>query len=184
MELLEQSRQFLTFELADELYGIEVQSIREILEMQRITRIPRAAGYLLGVMNVRGRVVPVVDLRIKFGFPPAAASVERAIIVLELTDGAGDSLIGMLVDNVDEVLELDQGNIEPAPKIGTSVDSQLLSGLGKYNGNFILLLRADRLFSTSDVEQAMRSADEVIEMVDEEDEQPVEENEPEMSTAE
>ena len=128
MATTEQSRQYLTFELAQETYGIEVKMIREILEMQRITNVPRTAEYLLGVMNVRGRVVPVVDLRLKFGLQKAEQTVESATIVLEVTDNGTASLIGLLVDSVDEVLELAAEEVEPAPKVGTRWTSSCWMG--------------------------------------------------------
>ncbi|MFW6289094.1 MAG: chemotaxis protein CheW [Spirochaetota bacterium] len=154
-----QDGQFLTFRLADETYGIAVRSIREILECQRITRIPRSADYLLGVMNVRGRVVPVVDLRVKFGAPAAEITVDTAIIVLELDDDGRDSLIGVLVDTVEEVIELDAECIEPPPRVGTSVDGRLLAGMGKRDDRFILLLRIDGLFTDEDVELARTTSE-------------------------
>jgi purine-binding chemotaxis protein CheW len=148
------SMQFLTFALADELYGIEVRSIREILELQKITRIPRSEGFLLGVMNVRGKVVPVIDLRLKFGLPQTERTVDSAIVVLELSESNSDSLIGVLVDRVEQVLELDREGIQPPPRVGTTVNGQLLSGMGKHEEEFILLLRTDLLFTSEDIEIA------------------------------
>ena len=152
MESKTETRQFLTFELADELYGIEVRSIREILELQRITRIPQSEEYLLGVMNVRGRVVPVVDLRIKFGLAPIETTVENAIIVLEVATEGRDSLIGVLVDTVDQVIEISTDEIQPAPQVGTTVDGQLLSGMGKQDERFILLIKTENLFTERDID--------------------------------
>ena len=160
MAKIEQNTQYLTFELAEESYGIEVKSIREILEMQRITSVPRTAGYLLGVMNVRGRVVPVVDLRLKFGLIKAEETVDSAIIVLELTDNGTETLMGLLVDGVNEVLELGSESVEPAPRIGTTVDGRLLSGMGKQEDRFILLLNTEAVFSDEDLEVAQEGAQE------------------------
>ena len=170
MATTEQSQQFLTFELAEETYGFEVKAIREILELQRITRVPRTADYVLGVMNVRGKVVPVMDLRLKFGLTRAEQTVENAIIVLEVTDDGAESLIGLLVDSVDEVLELAAENVEAAPKVGTTVDEQLLSGVGKVEDEFILLLNIDAVFNSDDLEIAQDSAQqgELSEQVSEE----------------
>jgi purine-binding chemotaxis protein CheW len=153
----EQTHQFLTFSLMDELYGIDVHSIREILETQRITRIPRSADYLLGVMNVRGTVVPVVDLRIKFGLPVVESTVDTAIIVLELGADGSDSLIGVKVDTVEQVLELEEADIDPPPKVGTTVDGQLLAGMGKHGDDFVLLLKTDRVFSAEEIELAVET---------------------------
>ena len=160
MATIEQNTQYLTFELAEESYGIEVKSIREILEMQRITSVPRTADYLLGVMNVRGRVVPVVDLRLKFGLIKAKETVDSVIIVLELTDNGTETLMGLLVDGVNEVLELGSESVEPAPRIGTTVDGRLLSGMGKQEDRFILLLNTEAVFSDEDLEVAQEGAQE------------------------
>jgi len=160
MEMTATSEQYLTFDLAEETYGIEVRRIREILEVQPITKVPRSAEYLLGVMNVRGRVVPVVDLRRKFGLQASERSVESAIIVLEVGAEGGESLIGLLVDGVDEVLELGVEDVEPAPKVGTAVDGQLLSGMGKREQQFILLLDTDAVFSCEEIELARSVSEE------------------------
>ena len=154
MTTIEQIKQYLTFELAEERYGIGVKSIKEILEIQRITSMPRTAEHLLGVMNVRGRVVPVVDLRLKLGLAKAEETVDSAIIVLEISDNGTETLMGLLVDNVDEVLELEPESVEPAPKVGTTVDGQLLSGIAKREERFILLLNTDEVFSDEDLEIA------------------------------
>jgi purine-binding chemotaxis protein CheW len=128
MAMNSSSGQYLTFELAEETYGIEVTTIREILEVQMITRVPRTAPYLLGVMNVRGRVVPVLDLRQKFGLEKVDLTADSAIIVLEVNEEKTDSLIGLLVDSVDDALEFGAEDIEPAPSMGATVDGQLLNG--------------------------------------------------------
>ena len=154
------TEQYLTFEIADETYGIEVKSIREILELQRITHVPRTADYLLGVMNVRGRVVPVVDLRLKFGLPLVDRTVESAIIVLEVDGLGSETLIGLLVDSVDEVVEMGSADVEPAPRVGTTVDGQLLSGMGKRDDRFVLLVDTAALFDGDDLEFAARAASE------------------------
>jgi len=139
--------QYLTFALADETYGIEVEKIREILEMQPITSVPRTAEYLLGVMNVRGRVVPVVDLRLKFGLEKIASTVHTAIMVLEVEDSGEKSQIGLLVDSVDQVYTLNDEDVEAAPTVGTSVNTRLLKGMGKFQDQFILLLDTDVIFT-------------------------------------
>ena len=148
------NRQYLTFELADETYGIEVTTIREILEVQSITRVPRTAEYLLGVMNVRGRVVPVVDLRQKFELTKREQTVDSAIIVLEVEQGSGTTLIGLLVDCVDEVLAFGTDEIEPAPTVGTKVNGQLLTGMAKRGERFILLLDTGVIFEGQELEMA------------------------------
>ena len=145
--------QYLTFRLGDEEYGIEVQSIREILELQTvaITRVPRTPEFMLGVMNVRGSVVPVTDLRVQLGFSEAEQTVDTSIIVLELNLGGDEVLIGVLVDGVDEVLELRPESVAPVPKVGLGIDADLLKGMGKQGERFVQLLDIYRLFSTDEL---------------------------------
>ena len=154
----EQSGQYLTFQQAEETYGIDVESVSEILEIQPIKRVPRTADYLLGVMKVRGRVVPVVDLRLKFGQPKVKRTVESAIIVVEVSGDGTESLIGLLVDSVNEVLELDADSVEPAPIVGTSDEGQLLSGMAKREDRFILLLDTQAVLNGEELEMARSSA--------------------------
>ena len=151
MAIIEGNRQYLTFALDNEIYGIEVKSIKEILELQSLTKVPGTTDYLLGVMNVRGRVVPVVDLRLKFGFAGKPPTVASAIIVLETLKKRTDKLIGLLVDSVDKVLELSSEDVQPAPAVGTRVDEKLLTGMGKWDERFIMLLDTDAVFPKEDL---------------------------------
>ena len=154
------STQYLTFRLAGENYGIEVQCIREILELPAINRVPRTPEHMLGVMNLRGSVVPVVDLRLKFGLEAGEQTVDSAVIVVELDQGEdqgsknGSTLIGALVDGVEEVLELGGESVEPAPKYGTGFSTDYLKGMGKRDEHFILLLDVGSVFSSQELEPA------------------------------
>ena len=151
--------QYLTFQLGEEEYGIDVRRIREILEKQSITGVPRTAEHMLGVINVRGSVVPVMDLRIKLGLPVAEQTVETCVVVLEAEREAKTIQIGALVDRVDEVLELTDEDIEPTPSMGTAADSSFLKGVGKREERFIMLLDIDGLFATGDLQAAQNEAE-------------------------
>ena len=152
--------QYLAFQLGDEEYGIEVQSIREILELQSIgiTRVPQTQAFMLGVMNVRGSVVPVTDLRVKLGRDATERTVDTAIIVLELTIGGEEVLIGVLVDSVDEVLELRPESVAEVPKVGLGIDSDLLKGMGKRGEAFVQLLDIYRLFSPDEMHEVREAS--------------------------
>ena len=154
MEQHIEAGQYLTLALGESKYGLAVAWIREILELQRITRIPRSSEHLLGVINVRGRVVPVVDLRLKLGLPASETTIDSAIVVLETDTDGGESHVGVLVDSVAAVIELDGDEIDEPPIIGSGVESRLIDGMGKRDGEFILLLRIEELFGSEELEAA------------------------------
>ena len=151
MSTMTETVQYLTFELGQDQFGIDVKSIKEILELTPITRIPRTPDYMQGVINVRGRVVPVIDLRLKFGLPAREQTVNTCIVVVEINVDDSDVLIGALVDGVQEVLELSADSIEPVPKAGTNVDTESLEGIGKRNDKFVMILNVHRVFSNADL---------------------------------
>lgn len=146
-----QIRQFLNFRLLDEVFGVDVFQVREILEFTKITKVPHTPDYLCGVINLRGAVVPVVDMRLKFGLPKPEMTVNTCIIVLEVTIEDEKTIMGALVDGVQEVIEIDDQNIEPPPKIGTHLNTEFILGMGKHNDNFIMLLNIDKIFSTGEI---------------------------------
>ncbi len=150
-ELLEKS-QYLTLRLGDEVYGVDVFSVREVLELGKITRVPRAARYMRGVINVRGSVVPVIDLRTKFGMPATVKDIDTCIIVLELLAEGEATVIGALADSVEEVIDLDPESIESAPKFGTGIDTDFISGIGKLDEKFIMILDIVKIFSAEEIE--------------------------------
>jgi purine-binding chemotaxis protein CheW len=143
--------QYLTFKLSDELYAIGVNRVREVLEYTPVTKVPRTAEFMKGVINLRGSVIPVADLRMKFGMEEAEKTVETSIIVSEVALGEEEVVIGMIADAVEEVVRMEPENIEPSPKIGTTVDSEFISGIGKLGEQFVIILDIDRIFSGEDV---------------------------------
>jgi len=140
--------QFLGFSLAGETYGIELLRIQEIIEHVPITRVPRMPPAVLGVINLRGRVVPVVDLAVKFGLGPRPITRWTCFVIVEASLDGEPAAIGLLADTVDEVLDLGRDDVEPPPTFGTRAPVDYLRGLGRREQGFILLLELDRLLST------------------------------------
>src|SRR5512134_491620 len=118
---VEQSAQYLTFRLSEEVFALDITQVREVLDYTAITRVPRMPEFMRGVINLRGAVVPVVDLRRKFGMPATERTVNTCIIIVELSLEGERTVLGALADAVQEVIELGPGQIEPAPRIGTAV---------------------------------------------------------------
>ncbi|BEH09214.1 MULTISPECIES: chemotaxis protein CheW [Geobacter] len=146
-----ETRQYLTFTLAGEVFAVDVAKVREILEWSSITKVPQTPEFMRGVINLRGSVVPVIDLRQKFGMPETERSINTCIIVVEVEAGAETLVLGMLADSVQEVFELESGNIEPAPRIGTKLDTSFLKGMGKHGDAFLIILDIDRVFGGDDL---------------------------------
>ena len=155
--------QYLAFLLGDEVFSLEISKVREVLDYMVITRVPRMPEYLQGVINLRGSVVPVVDLRRKFGMPAADVTVSTGIIVVEATVNDEPAVMGLLADSVQEVLELDQESIKPAPRIGTKLDTGFIRGMGRQNDRFNIILDIDRVFSSDEIDlvQELRETAEV-----------------------
>jgi purine-binding chemotaxis protein CheW len=152
------TNQYLTFSLADEWYAIEVSMIKEVLEYQTITRVPKTPPSMKGVINVRGGVIPVVDMREKFELPVSEPTIDTCIIVLEVSVDGETIVIGTIADFVDEVLQILPENIEPSPKIGTGLDTDFIDGIGKMEERFIIILNTDRIFTAEEVHGARERA--------------------------
>jgi len=144
-------RTYLSFKLSEEVFAINVSKVINILEMSHITRVPKAPDYIKGVINLRGTVLPVVDLRIKFGLPEKEVNVDTSIIVLDIELNGEPVLVGTLVDAVKEVLELKSEEISPSPTIGTKYNSGFIDGMWRQDEKFIMILDIDKVFSTEEV---------------------------------
>jgi purine-binding chemotaxis protein CheW len=161
------TQQYVTFSLSDELFGVEVQRTREILSLSPVTKVPQTPDYLLGVINLRGQVVPVVDMRLKLGLPAGEESEDTCIIVVEVQVDGEVIVVGALADAVREVLEIRSDQIEPAPRLGTRLKTEFISGMGKVDEQFLILLNIDRVFNTDelilvqDVGQVQDAGDEI-----------------------
>lgn len=140
---------YLTFGLASEEYGLEILKVREIIGMMDITAVPRTPHYVKGVINLRGKVIPVVDLRLKFDMDEAEVTDETCIIVVDVNGVE----IGIIVDRVSEVLDIASSDIEESPKFGSTVDTDFILGMGKAGDNVSILLDISRVLSEVEVQQ-------------------------------
>jgi purine-binding chemotaxis protein CheW len=143
--------QFLTFKLGDEVFALDITKVREVLDFTNITKVPRTQDFMRGVINLRGSVVPVVDLRLKFGMSGTEQTLNTCIIITEVTVDGDRTVLGALADSVQEVIDLESENIEPAPRIGTKLKTEFIAGMGKQNDKFIILLDIDKIFSTEEL---------------------------------
>ncbi|MFL5300702.1 MAG: chemotaxis protein CheW [Anaeromyxobacteraceae bacterium] len=132
---------YMTFQLADEIYGLEILKVREIIGLMDITRVPRSAAFIRGVINLRGKVIPVVDLRLKFGMDACQATEQTVIIVVQYAAAGRNLTMGILVDQVLEVLQIEPAQIEPAPTFGdATAEAQFILGVGKAGERVVFLL--------------------------------------------
>jgi len=143
--------QYLTFKLGDEIFALDITQVREVLDFTSVTRVPRTPEFMRGVINLRGSVVPVVDLRLKFGMTRTESSVNTCIIITEVTVDGDRTVLGALADSVQEVIDLVSGEVSPAPRIGTRINTEFIRGMGKRDDRFIILLDIDRVFSTDEL---------------------------------
>jgi purine-binding chemotaxis protein CheW len=150
--VITETTQYLSFKLGDEIFAIDVAKVREILDVITITKVPQTPDFMQGVINLRGSVVPVMDMRLKFGMPPTERTVNTCIIVMEVTQDGETMVLGSLADSVQEVLDLEPDQIEPAPRIGTRLRSDFIKGMGKQNERFIIILDIDRIFNAGELE--------------------------------
>jgi purine-binding chemotaxis protein CheW len=145
------TRQYLSFKLDEEEFALDISKVREVLDFTKITKVPQTPAFMRGVINLRGAVVPVVDLNKKFGIKDTEKTVNTRIIIGEV-DIEGDNIVlGVLADSVHEVMELDPEHIEPAPKIGTRLNTDFLKGMGKRDEEFVMILDIDKVFSADDL---------------------------------
>ena len=143
-----EATQYLTFTLDEEVFAVDVARVREILEMPAITKVPQVPDFMRGVINLRGCVVPVIDLHTKFSMQQSEQTVNSCIIVVEV-DMDGESIVlGALADSVQEVIEMEPSQIEAAPHIGTHLRTEFLKGMGKHNDGFVMILDIDKVFSS------------------------------------
>jgi purine-binding chemotaxis protein CheW len=157
-----ETTQYLTFKLEDEVFAVDISKVREVLDFTTVAKVPRTPEFMRGVINLRGSVVPVVDLRLKFGMTKTERTVNTCIIITEVTVDNETAILGALADSVEEVMDLDPGQIEPAPKIGARLKTEFIKGMGKQNERFIILLDIDKVFSSEDISIVQASRTEAI----------------------
>ena len=143
----EENHQYLTFKLDDEVFALGIDKVREVLDYTSVTKVPQVPEFMRGVINLRGSVVPVVDMRLKFGMAKTEKTVNTCIIIVEINLEGETTILGALADSVQEVLDLEPHQIEPAPKIGTKLRTEFIKGMGKRNEQFIIILEIDKVFS-------------------------------------
>ena len=139
--------QYLTFKLEDEVYATDIAQVREVLEYSKVTKVPRTPDYMRGVINLRGRVVPVLDLKLRFGMSRTEQTINTCVIIVEVNMEGEKMVIGALADSVQEVIEMDPSVIEPPPKIGTKLNTDFIRGMGKRDDQFVIILDIDKVFS-------------------------------------
>jgi len=143
--------QYLNFTLGKEVFAVDIASVREVLELTAITKIPRTPDYMCGVINLRGHAVPVMDMRLKFGMPQAETTVDTCIIIVEVDFEGENIIMGGKVDSVREVFDLTAERIEAAPRMGTSINTDYIKGIGKQDETFVIILDIAKVFSAAEL---------------------------------
>lgn len=143
--------QYLTFKLDGEVFGLSIGKVREVLDFTTVTRVPQTPPYMRGVINLRGSVVPVMDLRLKFSMAKTEKTVNTCIIIAEIELEGETTILGALADSVQEVLDLEPDQIEPPPRIGTRMRTEFIRGMGKHGDEFIILLDINKVFSADEI---------------------------------
>lgn len=150
-DLQQDQQQYLTFMLGGETYAIGILSIKEIIEYGCLTEVPRLPEFIRGVINLRGAVVPVIDLGARFGKHVTQVAKRTCIVIIEVANGEETQDIGVMVDAVNEVLEISAGEIEPAPSFGASIRADFIDGMGKINGKFVIILDIHEVLSVEEM---------------------------------
>jgi purine-binding chemotaxis protein CheW len=145
---------YLTFKLAAEEYGLEILKVQELIGMMRVTRVPQVPPFIRGVINLRGKVIPVIDLRLKFGLQSQTDTERTCIIVVQIAQGERRVVTGILVDDVSEVLNITADQIEPPPSFGAMIATDFILGMGKVGQKVVMLLDIDRVLSATQIEAA------------------------------
>ena len=151
VDTITETRQYLSFKLCGEEFALDIAKVREVLDYPKITRVPQTPDFVRGVINLRGAVVPVVDLNKKFKIEETQQTVNTRVIIGEVEVDGDTIVLGVLADSVHEVMEIEPANIEPAPKIGTRLNTEFLKGMGKRDEEFILILDIDKVFSAEEL---------------------------------
>tara|TARA_R110000851_G_scaffold3048_4_gene12343 strand:+ start:12145 stop:12711 length:567 start_codon:yes stop_codon:yes gene_type:complete len=153
---MEESMQYLTFLQRGEMFAIGILGIKEIIEYANLTMVPLMPEFISGVINIRGAVVPVIDLSARFGRKAAATTRRSCIVIIETVNDNEKMDIGIIVDSVSEVLEILPTNIEPAPRFGTNIRADFISGMGKVNDKFVIILDISRVLSVNEMSSLAR----------------------------
>lgn len=144
-------QQYLTFTLGGEMLAVAILNVKEIIEYGTLTEIPMMPLFIRGVINLRGAVVPVIDLSCRFGGKPSDVARRTCIVIIELEDGDSRQDVGIMVDAVSEVLEIARSEIEPPPAFGAKIRTDFISGMGKVNGKFVIILNVSKVLSIEEI---------------------------------
>lgn len=144
-------QQYLTFVLGREIFAINILNIKEIIEYGQLTEVPKMPGFIRGVINLRGAVVPVIDMAARFDKPTAEITRKTCIVIIEVEHAETTQVVGIMVDAVNEVVDIEPGNIEPAPSFGANIRVDFIEGMGKIEGKFIILLNVNKVLSVGEI---------------------------------
>lgn len=161
-DVKEKTRSYLSFKLGGEFFALPVMKVLEIMEVPKITSVPQSPAFLKGVINLRGAVLPVIDTRVKFGMSATTFDINTSILVLSVTDLEDTLTVGVLVDSVLEVFEIDDSSIKPSPAIGAKYRAEFIEGMISHNDEFMMLLDIDQVFSLLDLQTIVTAADEPV----------------------
>ncbi|RUO42444.1 chemotaxis protein CheW [Idiomarina aquatica] len=154
-EITVDSLKILTFVLDDELFAIEISGIQEVLEFKGATKVPKTPPFMLGVINLRGKVIPIVDLREQFELGKKPRTVDTCVIIVQVTIDGEETPLGILADAVKEVLEVPMSEINPPPRIGNKINSAYIFGMAKIEEEFVILLRLAKIFSADELQSVV-----------------------------
>ncbi|MDD5066991.1 MAG: chemotaxis protein CheW [bacterium] len=153
-------RKYLAFSLSSEVYGIDILKVKEIIGVPEITHVPRLPAFIRGVVNLRGKIIPVLDLRLKLDFEPREYDERTCIIILEVDTAEGLIQLGVIIDRVLDVMNLTQEQIEPSPSFGVKINTAFILGMAKVNNKVISILDIQQLLTTEDMSQLQSVAQE------------------------
>jgi purine-binding chemotaxis protein CheW len=157
-----QLAQYLTFTLDGGRFAIDIERTREVLAFTSATKVPRTPDFMRGVINLRGHVVPVIDLRLKFGLPRTEKTINTCVVILEVEVDGTSTILGALADSVQEVIELARDQLAPPPRIGTRINTDYIRGIGKRDDQFIMILDIDRVLTADDIRATTGGAGETV----------------------
>jgi len=153
------TNQYLTFTLGDEDFALDIVKVREVLDYTTITKVPRMPEFLRGVINLRGNVVPVIDLRYKLGMGAINQSVDTCVVIVEIMIDDEMTHMGALADSVKEVIDLDPSQISPPPKLGISINNEFIRGMGKQGEKFLIILDIDKVLTSDEIDVVQKTGE-------------------------
>lgn len=146
-------QQYLTFILGSEVFAINILNIKEIIEYGNLTEVPKMPGFIRGVINLRGSVVPVIDMAARFDKPSAAITRKTCIVIIEVAHAASTQVVGVMVDAVNEVIDIEPTEIEPPPSFGANIRADFIEGMGKVGGRFVIILNVNKVLSVDEISE-------------------------------